>query len=257
MTERLTKQLDKKIHNPQKVIFFDLEISKQFQRGQDPFLLSPLGVIVAVTQEYWDEPVVWNEEDFSVCSKNTLRALLGYLSARIKEGYKIVTWNGLSFDFRVLAEETDEYEKCIEIANSIHHIDMMYHFFCMTGFPVSLANIAEGMELGSKESGIDGAMIPSLWKQKKYDLVIDYAKRDVRLTAGIYTEININDKSKIYWLTNSGGLQNRTMVDKWGSVVTNNQIALPKRAIWDRSKFLGWMNYSYGGKNNYIERRNT
>ena len=59
------------------------------------------------------------------------------------EGYTIVTWNGLSFDFNILAEEANERSLCGQLA--FDHVDLMFHLLCAMGYLVSLQRAAEGM----------------------------------------------------------------------------------------------------------------
>ena len=40
-------------------------------------------------------------------SREEAAALVHYLEDRTKEGYTLLTWNGLGFDFDILAEESD------------------------------------------------------------------------------------------------------------------------------------------------------
>ena len=44
----------------------------------------------------------------------------------------ILTWNGLGFDFDVLAEEADSHALCKQCA--LGHVVLMFHFVCVQGF---------------------------------------------------------------------------------------------------------------------------
>ena len=84
-------------------------------------------------------------------NKADLGELLKTMVDAVNKGWNIVTWNGLGFDFDVLAEESGEWEICRELA--LDHIDMMFHFFCIQGYPLGLEKAAQGMGLSGKMEG--------------------------------------------------------------------------------------------------------
>jgi len=94
-------------------------------------------------------------------------------------GYTLLTWNGLGFDFDVLAEEADALEPCRDMALS--HVDMMFHIFCDRGFPVALDKAAHAMGIPGKPAGMSGFLAPQLWAQGHFQEVIDYVAQDVRI----------------------------------------------------------------------------
>jgi hypothetical protein len=59
-----------------------------------------------------------------------------------KENFTILTWNGLSFDFDILAEESGMFNECKDLA--LNHVDMMFHFFASKGFPLGLDAASKG-----------------------------------------------------------------------------------------------------------------
>lgn len=71
------------------------------------------------------------------------------------QGYTLLTWNGLGFDFDILAEESGLHSECAALA--LHHVDMMYQVLCIKGFPLALNAAAKGMGLAGKTEGVDGA----------------------------------------------------------------------------------------------------
>jgi len=68
-------------------------------------------------------------------NRKELRGLVDYLAKKVKCGYKIVTWNGLGFDFDILAEESGMLDKCRSLA--IDQVDMMFHAVCRLGYGIS------------------------------------------------------------------------------------------------------------------------
>ena len=70
----------------------------------------PLGISCAATLFADDELRLWHGGDRANpndrMSQQEAAALVHYLEDRTKEGYTILTWNGLGFDFDILAEES-------------------------------------------------------------------------------------------------------------------------------------------------------
>ena len=64
-------------------------------------------------------------------------SLVQYLSKMADDGFTILTWNGLGFDFDILAEES---AACWRVARqcAFGHVDMMFHIVCSLGYPVAL-----------------------------------------------------------------------------------------------------------------------
>ena len=77
--------------------------------------------------------------------------LVEYLATQVRHGYTIVTWNGVGFDFDILAEESGMLDECRRLARD--HVDMMFHVVCQLGFGVSLDSAARGMGMSGKRDG--------------------------------------------------------------------------------------------------------
>jgi hypothetical protein len=134
-----------------------------------------------------------------------VRAMADYLWDAQQNDFAVVTWNGLQFDFDVLAEECGsvEYEeKCAQMA--LEHVDPMFQFYCQFGYPVGLDAMAKGLGLSGKTEGMHGDLAPVYWAQgqEKQEFVLEYVSQDVRATAEVYEAI-INTK-KIHWITSKG-----------------------------------------------------
>jgi hypothetical protein len=56
-----------------------------------------------------DQPKLWHGGDRTLpadrMSREETAALVRYLSEKVEHGYTLLTWNGVGFDFDVLAEE--------------------------------------------------------------------------------------------------------------------------------------------------------
>jgi len=65
--------------------------------------------------------------EYGIISRDREEAatLVRYLEDQVAHGYGVLTWNGLGFDFVVLAEESGMLQECRALALS--HVDMMSH----------------------------------------------------------------------------------------------------------------------------------
>src|SRR5260370_14536280 len=92
-------------------------------------------------------------------------------------GYRILTWNGLGFDFDILADESGAAASCKECA--LGHVDMMFHVFCSLGYPVGLDKAAQGMGLPGQQPGLSGIKAPALCAQGHFKAVLEYVAHAV------------------------------------------------------------------------------
>ncbi len=135
-----------------KYLAFDIETAKEIP-GDDLVWRRhrPLGIACAATLAAdTGQPVLWygrtvNGSPTPRMSSDNAQQLVDYLLRMAASGYKILTWNGLGFDFDVLAEESSAATSCKECA--LGHVDMMFHAFCILGYPIALEKSAQGMGL--------------------------------------------------------------------------------------------------------------
>jgi len=168
--------------------------------------------------------------------------LVNYLSNKVDEGYKILTWNGLGFDFDILAEESGLTDECRRLA--LDHIDMMFHVFCELGYGVSLDRAAKTMGLSGKEEGLSGALAPRLWAEGRQQDVINYVIQDVETTLDL--ALICEQRRQLRWTTRRGTIGELKLPKGWLSV--RNAMNLPEPDTswmtnpWSRKKFLDWLN---------------
>src|SRR5699024_12121598 len=109
----------------------------------------PVGISCAVVRfSDRDEPAVFyslkgDKRPAEKMSRKDLSKMGDFLLKSRKEGYTILSHNGLGFDFDILAEESGRTEDCKKLA--LNHVDMMFHFFCEKGFGVSLNAAAKAI----------------------------------------------------------------------------------------------------------------
>ncbi|WP_445664989.1 ribonuclease H-like domain-containing protein [Fodinibius sp. AD559] len=173
-------------------------------------------------------------------SEQDLTSLIKCLQQKVASGYTIITHNGLGFDFDILAEESGNFSACRNLA--LQHVDMMFHFFCGKGFPISLNAAAEAIGL-SKPANINGAVAPRLWKEKEYQEVLEYVAQDCRLTLDIAETSEQNER--ISWITQRGKQSYFKLPSGWLTVEQASELPLPDTSWmdnpWPRSKFTNWL----------------
>jgi hypothetical protein len=221
---------------------FDLEIYKPLPTGETDWKAHmPLGVSCAATlASNEDKPLLWYADDYGAMSKEELTGLLAYMDAKANAGYKILTWNGLSFDFAVMANETGLHDLCVELA--MNHIDMMIHFFCVKGFPVGLGAVAKGCGLPGKTEGVDGAKAPEMWANGEYAKVLEYVGQDVVTTLQV---AQVVERQRGFSWTAKSGRLNSVDIPVWLTVADAMMLPEPDNswmtAPWPRHKFTEWM----------------
>ncbi len=231
-----------------KYIAFDIETSKILPADFiDLHDHRPLGIsCVAVWCDDKPNADVFCSYDESgipapVMSVSDLSNFVDYLISKTKEGYTIVTHNGLGFDFDILAEESGRIADCKKLA--IGHVDTMFHFFCGKGFAIGLNAAAKSIGI-SKPENIDGSVAPQLWKDGKHQQVLDYVAQDCRLTLDV--ALHSENTRRITWITRRGSTAFFDLPNGWLTVEQAMSLPLPDNSWmddpWDRSKFTGWLN---------------
>jgi RNase_H superfamily len=231
-----------------KYLAFDIETAKEVP-GEDfnwrPH--RPLGISCAATlASDGARPAIWHgkTEDGSHdkrMSRGDAQELVQYLRKMAADGYRIVTWNGLGFDFDVLAEESGDMASCKECA--LAHVDMMFHVFCSLGYPVGLENAAKGMGLQGKPVGMSGSQAPKLWADGRFKEVLEYVAQDVRITLQIAQAGD--ERKKFEWLTRKGKKSSMPLKSGWLTVREALKLPMPDTSWMStpmpRRDFTAWM----------------
>ena len=233
------------------VLAFDLEIVKDIPEEVEWRDIRPLGISCAsvlIDEEPLSELHYHKEFDVPISggmNKEELQDLVSILENHMNlGGYTLVTWNGLGFDFDVLAEESGMYEECKELA--LNHIDMMFHFFCMRGFPVGLDATAKGLGLGGKMAGMTGALAPELWRSDNLRdrlKVLRYVHQDAVSTLEVYEESSI--RNAVTWITKKGKFSTQPLFNGWKTVKECLEFPFPDTSWMDkpiaREDFYSWI----------------
>lgn len=226
---------------------FDLEIARPLPDGIDDWKANrPLGITCAATLAGDGEVKTWFGEEpggapADRMSQAEASRLVDYLRSQTEAGYVLLTWNGLGFDFDILAEESGRLGDCRTLAQA--HVDMMFHVFCLKGFGVALDRAAQGMNLPGKLSGLTGADAPRLWADGQRQLILDYVAQDVRTTMAV--ALKAEQQRQLSWISAAGRLQYLPLPNGWLTAEDAAILPLPNtsglRNPWPRSKFTGWL----------------
>lgn len=201
-------------------VAFDIETAKVLPESVTDLMdHRPLGVAcaAAVVAE-GDEAFTWRGEEgggsAGPMSQLGVRSMLDQFAAWADQGYTLLSWNGLAFDFNVLAEESDLTEECARIA--LGHVDMMFHVVCELGYPVGLGKAAEGFGLPGKSDGLTGRDAPVMWAQGRCDEVVEYNLQDAKLSLAIAHEAE--RRGELVWVTRRGTKGRMPLRQGWRSV---------------------------------------
>jgi hypothetical protein len=231
---------------------FDLEIARSLPEGlEDWKSIRPLGITCAATVTSEGELTLYPATDDSGAYSERMTPaqagqLVDQLMAGVDSGLTILTWNGLGFDFDILAEESGRSKDCATLAMA--HVDMMFHLFCLRGHGLALAKAAQGMGLPGKLPGMSGELAPLYWKEGKQGIVLDYVAQDVRTTLDVANAVEA--RRALRWIAMSGNEQFLRMPEGWLNVEHALKLPLPittrMRNPWTRAKFTGWLEKAAG-----------
>jgi len=196
-----------------KLLSFDIEISDVFElsKHEDMDKYAPFHISVAATAIHNGDERVWYSEDGEGrpalnLTQQRAHELLEYLDGMQQKGFMVCAWNGLSFDLKWIGHQADDMALAAHIA--LKSYDPMFQFFNQAGFPVSLAKVAQAMNI-SQEKLIDGADAPKEWSEGNYQKVMDYCLGDCQMTNLIV--LAILKAQKVRWVTSRGYIGSRPM----------------------------------------------
>ncbi len=167
---------------------------------------------VALTDQ--DDIVFWYSEEKGPMPRHECKEVVEDLQQLVKDGYTIVTWNGTSFDFRLLAIESGMFEECANLA--LHHIDMMLYVTFTKGWRLGLQAALEGAGLegklhevtlndGTIITDMGGAKAPAMWEAGEREAVLSYLEEDVIQPLNLIH--HIANTRTIDWISGSGNAQ--------------------------------------------------
>lgn len=197
---------------------FDLETAKVLpETVTDLFAHRPVGIAcAAAVAADRRNPFVWHggasrERPSPRLSKSEASQLIQDLANMVADGYTILTWNGLGFDFDVLQEESGLRRQCATLA--LGHVDMMFHLLCLLGHFVALDRAAQGMRISGKFRGMKGSAAPVLWAQGRSREVLDYNVQDALVLLELATACEY--RGALEWVTRRGGTRLGPLPEGW------------------------------------------
>jgi len=197
-----------------KLASFDIEIASVVPENvPDWSKVQGLGIsCAAIALTDTDEVQVWDDKPRFAKQKSV--DLVKRLMELRDQGYMLITWNGCSFDFRVLAEESGLSQQCGQLA--LNHVDMMLMVTFTKGWYLSLQAALKGADLsgklmtvqlsdGSEIHDMEGSKAPELWAAGEYEAVIAYLKEDVVQLLKLAQ--SADRRGRINWTSRSGNPQ--------------------------------------------------
>lgn len=207
----------------------------------------PLGITCAATLASSDEePRTWHGKNAdgtpaAQMSSEELSELVRFLVDARDNGATILTWNGLSFDFDILAEESGMVDECKSLARD--HVDMMFHAFCQLGYPIGLGKTAEGMGVPGKSSDDAQKLAPNMWADGKHDEILEYVAQDARVTLSVGQACE--ERGEICWITRKGYPSCKPLENGWLTVTDALELPEPDTSWMDapmlRTRFTDWL----------------
>jgi hypothetical protein len=228
-------------------IAFDIETARVAENESDWRSCRPLGISCAATLSAdADQLTLWHggtdrsSPNDRMCREEAA-ALVRDLEEQTSQGYTILTWNGVGFDFDILAEESQMLAECRALA--LTHVDMMFHAFCQLGHGVGLDAAAKGMGLAGKTKGMTGELAPVLWARGEREEVLRYVAQDVRTTLEV--ALKCESCGELRWVSRSGKVRCMGLAQGWLAVREALGLPLPDTSWmsspWTRQRFTGWM----------------
>lgn len=232
---------------PRKYLAFDIETYKIIPNLTGELLAHrPLGIscIGALCADE-SQPHLFYSKDADgqptgPMQKHDIAAFLDFLLEQTKARYTVLSFNGLGFDFDVLAEESGRLDDCRQLARD--HVDIMFHLFCGQGYPVGLGAAAKALGQG-KSQGIEGELAPQLWQGGQHDKVLQYVAQDCKITLDV--ALKSEAKRSFSWINKKGGTSSFVLPGGWLTVQQALALPLPDTS-WmttplPRSKFTQWL----------------
>ena len=139
------------------------------------------------------------------------QAMVQDLMEAINGGYTLVTWNGLTLAFPVLAKESGLEAECHELASQ--QVDMMFHVYCIKGQYLDLATAASGMGLPLR-STLPVSEDPSrVWAPGEHQQALAHLSERLRTTVDVAS--SCEDRKVLLWTNKRGGAQGMDLPAGW------------------------------------------
>lgn len=203
-----------------------------------------------------EEVQFWHSSDVNRLTKSDCCDIVDDCMQLVDDGYTFLTWNGLGFDFRLLAVQSGMFDECANIAYN-HHIDMMMFPVFIRGHFLGLQKCLEGIQRYGKLSDVrlndgtiinnmKGALAPEMWAKGEFSAVLTYLNYDV--TEPLALAQYVHKRKRIQWISSNGNPQSIDIP----RLITVKEIyeTYPDNAKWDRfnirkEQFIEWMPFMF------------
>jgi hypothetical protein len=271
------------------ILAFDLEIATPFPNDGE-WRHKGLGISVATAYHVQDGQGIYETwlppridlggQDYEWETRippQQVAKMVQYLQSQVMKGARLVTWNGVGFDFPFIQEHLGERPlwESVTKALAMQSYDACLQLVCERGFAVGLEAVCRGFGLGAKLDGMHGDLAPEMWtgyvdKARRQELmeitgiepgttvaqrrVLEYVMRDAKMTYDAYEQIAAHD-GQLRWV-NYRGARSRHRFGKrasrdWPLAQARDclTIAEPDTAWMDeelrerfkRERFTGWL----------------
>lgn len=191
------------------IVSFDIETSNVFdlKPNEDLEKYAPFHVAVAGVVHLSGARSTWlsmgtDGTPLKNITQETATELLRELRRLQETGHILCAWNGASFDLKWLAYAAQDEKLASQIALDLY--DPMLQFFNLTGYPVGLDAVAQGLRLTERKM-MGSEEAPRLWCQGEHARVIEYVCSDARITNAIAERIHRT--GTVSWITKKGTLK--------------------------------------------------
>lgn len=210
-----------------KLLAFDLEISRPFVDGE--WRGKDLGIsCIGLASFDGEEHDCWTVTDDAARHGDHAMKPIGIdtilitFESYVKRGYKLLSWNGLGFDFPMLYEYAEgQKELCKALA--LAHYDLAFQMFTAKGYMIGLDTAARSMGLSGKLVGMSGKLAPMMWSGtddtelaesleaqtdlvpgsvKAQETVLKYVQQDAVTTLEVIEEVS--QRGGVVWTSRSG-----------------------------------------------------
>lgn len=237
------------------VYAFDMEIFKVFEHDPekdgplDLWSHSPLGISVAAFNDGSEETTFVYSGFGQEMGQRQAITMLDWMCEQHEQGHRFVSFNGLGFDFRLLAEVTGDWERCAKLA--VNHYDIMWSFFTQLGFSIGLDNLCKTAGLGQKPEDVNGKKAPTIWQGSNPGDVLRYIAGDVSLTHKLFRRIV--ETGEVVWTSSKTGNLVRKKIERPRLAGLESMRPVPStpwlKDPWPRERFTGWTRKEFWAQN--------
>ena len=226
------------VHVSRKYLAFDLTVAEQVpdSDGRNTDRSSGISCAAALSNDT-RQLISWvgRTHDGGASSRLTpeeTKVMVQTLVDKVNAGYTLVTWNGLSLDLPIMAEESGLERECRFLAS--RHVDMMFHVYCMKGQYLELEAAALGMGLPMSTQTITGRDASRFWAQGNHQQVLDHLAENLQATIGV--ALACERRKVLLWTNKRGSSQGMDLPGGWLTVPEAAAIKgiYPTQWRWDR-----------------------